>query len=59
MGETDVGLWPVVEVVVVKVLGDEGGVDPDGEDGMFLGRYWMPVAGQVDFVPSVHWFNLG
>ena len=53
MGETDVGPWLVV-VVVVKVLGDEGAVEAEEEDGVFLGRYWMPVAGQVDLVPSAY-----
>lgn len=54
VGETEVGLWLVAVVVVVKVLGDEG-----AEEGMFLGRYWTPVAGQVDLVPSVFcWYLL-
>lgn len=55
VGWTDVGLgFVVVVVLVVKLLGEEGAVELEG---MFLGRYRMPVAGQVDFVPSVFAFS--
>lgn len=58
VGETDVGLGLVVVALLVgKLLGEEGAVELEGEEGMFLGRYRMPVAGQVDFVPSVSAFS--